>query len=738
MRRAAKLLSTLLALSMCLTINTFASAGCAVPLRADSGALLEHTPAPVSDGAPTPDPLPPVENEPDPASSAVDAGSFPASGHTSLTGFPSRTPDLPIAIGTEAAGSQDVRLNENVTGDGYTSVYALGAEADVRVTGSARLSDASAGENACYPSGRGAALAAHDGAHMTVTEASIATDGVSRTGLIVSDGANATVQDAEFTALGGQTVSGGEGYVNTPDPSRMTSPPWGLGIAGRSRAMGLIGLAPGLSLVRSDVSADGWGLLSSSCSENASITAVDSDLRILPAGSGGMDSGWQMLGFGEDAYGSGYGSYLTGGASQYFYGSSVTGATYGAVLDGADQVYFGSSKGTVLLYDGIRLAGSVRGQGRNSSIDSVFGLMMCGDVTDVTVSDGTSLHTADAAVLCKDGSGSFSFNNARVESDTGVLFQMMDNDDDDRIGLLAGTYGCSPVYDDRDADPSSGFPGMDQAAPAGSPSTPDKSDGSDTSDATPPMESTPQSVTLSYANGLYTGSIYNGTGYYGQPGDSLTVSVDEGAVLNGDISLTSTVKAIPCSAAALAALEACGEDVAYAFLDSAGVPCQKDQAAYIRLMRYTIDQYFLQGHVQNLPFYNGAVAVDVTVARGGSWIVQDVSTVTSLTVEEGALVYGQVEDNADGSITLHPAAEPLEPGVYASALEAFAPETAAGQDDDAPDGTEGNPAASPAPAGDSSGRRGAPLDLYTFDGEEYLKLTDLLLLFFRNMGSPGI
>ena len=37
----------------------------------------------------------------------------------------------------------------------------------------------------------------------------------------------------------------------------------------------------------------------------------------------------------------------------------------------------------------------------------------------------------------------------------------------------------------------------------------------------------------------------NGTGYYGQKGDDLTVTLGEGAFLNGDIALTSTIKGIP-------------------------------------------------------------------------------------------------------------------------------------------------------------------------------------------------
>lgn len=515
--------------------------------------------------------------------------------------------------------------------------------------------------------------------------------------------------------------------INVPDGHRA---PWPLGVNGDSRAVTWSGDTGDLNLVDCSVTAGGWGALcvvpkdvphgtypgESGTFGDTNVTVLDTDLRIAPAGDGGLDAGSALLGLDPARYGSGYCALLAGGASAYFHGAALSGGTYGAVLNGTGRVWFGSSDGTVLLYDGADLTGAERGKGQASRIDGVFGLMMCGDADRVTVCDGTELHAADAVVLCKNGGGAFTFDNARLSSDSGVLFQMMDSDDDERIGLLTGTYGYSPVYDERNISADQGFPETDrEIVRAISEKLAD-------SDALPPAAQS-QHVHLTYQNGLYSGDIYNGTGYYGQPGDSLTVTVGGGAVLDGDISLTSTAKAIPYSRAAAALLDSM-DGVRYCLTDGDGAPCDADHAVYIRLTRYTIDQYYLQGHVQNLPCYNGAGSLDVTVARGGTWVVGGVSLVTSLTVADGALVYGQVTDNGDGSLTLSPADEPLAPGTYVpeAAAAAFAP-------------AEQTPVRQ---VEVTVGGREYPVDVYEYDGKPYVRLADLLPLFIGEHRGPEL
>lgn len=477
------------------------------------------------------------------------------------------------------------------------------------------------------------------------TDASVCASG--RT-LAVSGGVNTVMADASITLLRPDSQAD-TGFSPLP-------PDWTLGVTGESGPIELRDAGPSLSLIRTDVTGGGWGVLTSENSRGASFAAIDADLNIRPGADG---AGAAVLGYEQDAPGAGYGIYCGPDSETYLYGSGISGAAYGAVLDGAGSVWFGSSTGTIPLYDAAGgMTGVEAGQGRASSVDSVFGLLLLNGADNVvTVDEGTALHTRDAAVLYKGGSGEMRFNNARVCSDSGVLLRMMDDDADRRADTDPETG--SGLYDERDGGGSAGFPGIAYDCP----SAPAASDEPDP--ALPPDEPAGH-LAVAYTNGLYQGDIYNGTGWYGQPGDSLTVTVGKGAVLYGDITLTSSVKAIPYREEALDALSHL-DGVRYELLDRNGVPCDAADAAYIQFMAYTSRQYYLQGHMQDLPYANGASSLDIAVAEGGTWVARERSLASSLTVEDGASVYAKAHVRHDGTVILIPSLEKLAPGYYGPA-----------------------------------------------------------------------
>ncbi len=425
---------------------------------------------------------------------------------------------------------------------------------------------------------------------------------------------------------------------------------WGPDVGDGDAAITLRGVGPSLSLVDCDVTAGGRSVLSTGHSRGACFAAVDAALAVLSEGDA---TGAALLGCDAAALGSGCGAYCGPGSEHFFYGSDITGGAYGVIVDGAGSVWLGSSTGTIPLYDATgNMTGVVRGCGQATVIESVFGLYMRGDVSgSVTVDDGTVLHTLDAAVLYTGGSGTLRFNNARVTTENGVLLQMMDDDADERIDPASG------LYDERDVGGAPGFPGVayDQTPVPAASAEPDP--------ALPPAPYAGERLTASYTNGLYLGDVYNGTGWYGQPGDSLDLTIGSGAVLFGDAALTSTAKAVPCTPGALEALDGM-EDVRYTLLDEDGAPCEADEAAYIQFTGYTGREYYLQGHVCDLPCANGASSLDVTVAEGGVWVVRETSLVSRLTVEAGGTVFGRVHRNADGTVSLSPSPEKLRPGIY--------------------------------------------------------------------------
>lgn len=459
-------------------------------------------------------------------------------------------------------------------------------------------------------------------------------------------GISARVYGGDLSVSGDDTVAATDARVAfLPAEDLSGAPDWTLGVTGEAGPIRIAGPGAALNLVRGQAVSSGWGLVSNS---EGCFAAVDADLTVSP----GPAAGGPVLGYDKnDALGSGYGLYCGPGSESWLYGVRVGGVTYGAVADGAESLWLGSSTGTIPLYDAAGgYTGVTAGQGRATSIDGVFGLLLNGDAAQVTVDEGAAIHSRDAAVLYKGGSGALRFHNARVTSDSGVLVQMMDDDADLRAD---GGY-----YDERDAGGETGFPGVNYEYAASAVG------GDSTDPAQPPAVKDPaESLDVTFTNGLYRGDIYNGTGWYGQPGDSMTLTVGRGAVLWGDAALTSTVKAIPYRPEALDALSRL-PGVRYALLGQDGRPCDEADAVYIQLVAYTQDQYYLQSHVQNKLCAKSGATLDVTVAENGTWAVRERSLVSSLTVEAGATVYAKVQANAGGTVVLLPATDPLAPGYY--------------------------------------------------------------------------
>ena len=581
-----------------------------------------------------------------------------ASDYEYLTNYTNRKTPGAIFVEYDETASGEIALDETVTGEGFTAVYAHGENADVTVTGNLTLLDDSDGRSASDFSGQGSATVAYDGAKLTLKDLTYYSEGFERGVTVVSQKADVTIEDSDITVMGNDPLTNAwEGYHSSADQSYMISPPWCLGITGGGRILNMIGTTPRLTIRNSNLIAGRtWGILSTDSGSGMTINVVDSRLVSLPESQGGSDSGWRIFGYDEDAYGSAYGSYYIGGPTQYYYGAQFDGVTYAAIITGAEKGVYASSNGTIELTDASgEPMGAVEGQGRPTVINGVFGFMQHNSISDgIYVLDGTIINAADAVVIQKAANGNYVFDNAVLNSGTGVLFQMMDNDDDSRIGgnPMSVSVGFDETYSDsKIASHGYGFPGVNYEAATASGGN---------------------SVTVAYSNGYYNGNIYNGTGYYGQKGDNLTVTLGENAVLNGDIALTSTIKGLPYSSSALEGIDYYGDDIQYMLLDAEGnVNAGNDgTAAYIQITDYTINEYFLQGHVQNKVHFNGVSTLEVNVASSARWNVAGESLLTSLTIENGALVRGTLTQNADGTVTLTAGSTLIPAGTYGGTIVA--------------------------------------------------------------------
>jgi hypothetical protein len=516
----------------------------------------------------------------------------------------------------------------------FNPLIAKGAETDLTLTGSMIAFDNSDGALASDFSGRGAMIIATDYAKVLVDKMMIYTDGFVRAAFIPDNHGQILVKNSMVGTLGANPLTDiYDGYVNSADQSIMISPPWVLGIQGGARLANMLGENPTLTFINSYLVSGAWGVLSTDAGSNFMMNVVDTDVEILPMSRGGMSSGNYRY---SHMYGSGYGSYIIGDAQQYFYGTHIKGATYGSILAGGDG-YFRSSWGEIELKDADGgTIDTINGRGRPSVIQSVFGFMTHNSGS-INVLDGTLVQTEEATFLYKAGDVDFVADKAMLKPRSGIILQMIDNDDS-TVGAEAGANG--PVFntefyedegwpsengndvpaensndvpaeigDDMPAEIGDDVPaeigddvpaeiGDDVPAEIGDDVLPDTDSGSTDSTAS-------NSVSLSLTNGHYKGNVFNGTGYYTQLGDALEVNIGEGAVLKGVISLTET-----------------------RHVDEYGY-----QNTY-----FTIDDYYYLGHVENRNHRNGNSTLSVNLTDGATWKVTGESYISSLMVEDGAIV----------------------------------------------------------------------------------------------------
>ncbi|MCC8356499.1 MAG: hypothetical protein LJU34_01380 [Oscillospiraceae bacterium] len=637
MKKFSKLLALLVALCMILSVSAFASGEASGEASAEAEETVAIT---IPETAIT-----------------VDVSQLTASDYAYLTNYSNRDDSGNIYIGTDITeADQAVVLDETVTGAGYTAVYVHGEDASATITGVEVAIDDTDGLLASDFSGQGTAVVAYDGAFVTIEGLTYYSEGFERTLGVVSQNANIVIKDSDITVMGADPLTEAwEGYHSSADQNAMISPPWPLGITGGGRVVNMIGENPTLTIIDSTlVAGETWGILSTDAGSNMIINVVDTELTSLSESEGGSDSGWRIFGYDEDAYGSAYGAYYIGTPTQYYYGATFNGVTYAAIITGANEGHYASSNGTIDLYDANgNLIETVEGEGNVTTINGVFGFMQHNSLVGLYIEDGTVINAEEAAILYKASDGAYYFDEAELNVTSGILIQMMDNDDDSRIGgsPMSAETGFDENYSDsKISSTGEGFPGLGFDYTSGT--------GGNT-------------VTATFTNGDYVGDILNGTGYYGQSGDNLTVTIGEGATLTADIALTSTIKGVAYSEEAIEGIEYYGDDIAYLLVDAEGnVTDDAAEAAYIQITDYTINEYFLQGHVQNIVYYNGASTAAVVVEADGVWTVTEESLITSLSIAEGATVYGELTENADGTLTLTPSEEAIPAGEYGGTLEA--------------------------------------------------------------------
>ncbi|HWC84664.1 MAG TPA: hypothetical protein VG756_32295 [Pseudonocardiaceae bacterium] len=331
--------------------------------------------------------------------------------------------------------ARNVRLRS--TGEAFNGVYVTGGDfllqrPEIEFTGNGR----------CDFVGYGASVYA-TGADTTlvVDGADIHNKGVVRTTVIADGTSNVVVKNSRLRAEDGELPAG---YVPTSDQRYMIVVPWMLGISGNVRATNLLGAQTKASYLNSHISSENWGALSVDAGSECTLTAINSHVENT----------------GED----GYGSYAIGQVTEHFLGVEFDVASY-ATINWGGTVHYGDSTRTAVaalndsLGIGLSTAELAALTPRPTVITSRRFGVMWQSAGAVTIDGGTQLTSAETTFLLKAAPASITIDGsggARLRSGTGVLFQLMDNDNPGKTTVTGKPWSTetTAVYTEPTGDPA--------------------------------------------------------------------------------------------------------------------------------------------------------------------------------------------------------------------------------------------------------------------------------------------
>ena len=544
------------------------------------------------------------------------------------------------------------------------------------------FSDNSDGKNANDFTGAGALFVA-TGAEdtkttLTLQNVDITTDGFGRDAVIVDAYANAFVIDSNILTKGSNPLTEAyEGYASTAAQAYMISPPWILGIYGGVRAANTLGANSSFNLINSTMETGGWAVISTDDCTTPTVNVLNSTLKVTEydpeSPSTSMNGGAALFGY-EKNYGSAYGTYNIGSSYENFYGAIIDGTTYATILTGAGPTYFGAS------YDGLELVNGAtgevlytyEGEGQDTVVTSVFGVMDHQGAADTILDKGSVWNTEEAVILVRGAqSSTYTVSGAEMNPKSGIIFQMMDDDDG---------YGTSGAGGDTTGEQGlAKWNGEAWGMPTFSSGFSDANEAGFVAPATGGAYKTTLKLTTHEGEAIeYTGDVYNGTGTgAGTTAGGLLVDIDADVTLNGAISSTSAVHGLPYNDGAVAYLDALAAEygdgiapnggeactVKYALLDADGNIVEDEaQAAFIQITEFTMNEYYIISQVVNKVMAGANVLV--SVAEGGVWNVTSDSYISGLindgtvTVADGATLYingeaytGAIEAGEYGELT---------------------------------------------------------------------------------------
>jgi hypothetical protein len=298
-----------------------------------------------------------------------------------------------VASKSVLAAAGDYKLNEGVLAGANIKSVGENFNGILATDGTHTVKDVTidfTGNGANDFAGYGAGIMS-DGKDTTliVDGAKVSTHGAVRTTVLANNGSHMIVKNSHIQAKNGVLP---DDYIPNVSPGEMKAVPWMLGLVGNCRATNLLGDNTMATYINSDISSEGWGVLSIDGSKNTKLTAINSKVTITGT--------------------SGYATYSLGGATNSFIGSEIKVADYAAIVtgtginDGGHLVYAASTPETVAKLNadlklGLSAAELAALTPAQTTVTSGrFGLMMWGN-TWAKISDATIFNTGEATFLDK-------------------------------------------------------------------------------------------------------------------------------------------------------------------------------------------------------------------------------------------------------------------------------------------------------------------------------------------------
>lgn len=277
--------------------------------------------------------------------------------------------------------------------------------------------------------GYGAAIMTEGKAEVTIDNAKINNTGVVRTAVWVGGDSTTTINDSEIEVKNG-TMPEDYGWSWTASKSLngrdvMMEVPWMLGLVGNCRATNV--LANGTANYNNThIKAQAWGVLSTDACRNTTLNATGCHLETVE---------------------SGYGSYADGATNTF-----------------SDCVFDINDYGLIMTNgSGTFTDGTVVNSGR-------FGVMSHRGSGTVTIDKGSVFNTKKAVLQVKSGTPTFIVDGAELNSESGVLFEAILNDDPNtNFGGGGATTSGDGVTSGGMGGPGDrgGAPGSDAGMPGG-------------------------------------------------------------------------------------------------------------------------------------------------------------------------------------------------------------------------------------------------------------------------------